>query len=142
MENRHGLSGPKPENSITVPPTGTEARLEALVGLLSRGQFDYADETRCQLMIENFLLECDAVFHREFPLTDGIVDFFFPRSGLCLEIKASKQWSRRAVYRQCERYCTDDRVTGLVLATGRSQGLPEIINGKPVRVLLLGAAFL
>ncbi|ARM86122.1 hypothetical protein MARSALSMR5_04102 (plasmid) [Marinobacter salarius] len=136
------LSTPQSENSVAAPPTGTEERLEALIGLLSRGQFDYADETRCQLMIENFLLECGAVFRREFQLTDGIVDFFFPRSGLCLEVKASKQWSRRAVYRQCERYCKDDRVTGLVLATGRSQGLPELINGKPVRVFPLGAAFL
>lgn len=135
-------SAPQPEISPAVPSTGPEDRLEALIGLLSRGQFDYADETRCQLMIENFLVECGAVFHREFQLTDGIVDFFFPRSGLCLEVKASKQWSRRAVYRQCERYCKDERVTGLVLATGRSQGLPELINGKPVRVLALGAAFL
>ncbi|OLF82092.1 hypothetical protein AWH63_11165 [Marinobacter sp. C18] len=127
---------------MKVVATRVEDRIEALIGLLSAGQFDYADETRCQLMIEDFLLEREAVFHREFQLTDGIVDFFFPRSGLCLEVKASKQWSRRAVYRQCERYCKDDRVNGLVLATGRSQGLPELINGKPVRVLLLGAAFL
>lgn len=123
-------------------PVSTDARIEALLGLLSRGQFDYADETKCQLMIEDFLLGCGAVFHREFQLSDGIVDFFFPRSGLCLEVKASKQWSRRAVYRQCERYCKDARVMGLVLATGRSQGLPDLINGKPVRVLALGAAFL
>ncbi|MFP3490204.1 hypothetical protein R0K20_21650, partial [Staphylococcus sp. SIMBA_130] len=73
---------------MTAIATSVEKRLEALIGLLAGGQFDYADETRCQLMIESFLVECGAVFHREFQLTDGIVDFFFPRSGLCLEVKA------------------------------------------------------
>lgn len=118
------------------------APIDVLVQLLHRHRFDYADEKICQLQIEEFLTSAGADFVREAKIAGGFVDFFFPRSGLVLEIKASKNWNAREVYRQCERYCGDDQVMGLVLATGRSQGMPAEIAGKPVRVLQLGAAFL
>lgn len=122
-------------------PTPPEP-IDALISLLGRDRFDYVDEKICQVQIESFLTMHEACYIREARIGNGYVDFFFPRSGLVLEIKACKKWNAREVYRQCERYCSDDKVTGLVLATGRSQGMPPEIAGKPVRVLSLGASFL
>ncbi|WP_415913096.1 hypothetical protein [Neptuniibacter sp. QD37_11] len=118
--------------------------IQALIQLLSRGRFDYVDEKVCQEQIERFLITKGVEFEREYilPEGNGIIDFYFPKSGLGLEIKASAQWSKTEVYRQCERYCKCEQITGLVLATGKSQGLPESINGKPVQVFKLGALLL
>ena len=112
--------------------------IDAIVEILKRGRFDYADEKICQSQIENHLLQCGVEFIREYVFANGIADFFFPNSGLVLEIKGSSQWSKTRVFRQCERYCENKEVTGLVLATGKAQGLPGSINGKPVRIYQLG----
>jgi hypothetical protein len=120
----------------------TSKRIKALLDVLKGGQFDYADEKKCQSLMNDYLAKVGLPFEREFQVSGGIIDFFLPRSGLGIEVKAGKNWSRREVFRQCERYCNDDRIRGLVLATGRSQALPETINDKPVRVLALGEAFL
>lgn len=116
--------------------------LKALEILLSRAQFDYVSEAVCQQQIEIFLTDNGVEFEREFQLNDGVIDFFFPRSGLGLEIKASKMWSKTQVYRQMERYSKSPVIKGLLLATGKAQGLPDQINEKPVSVHLLGGAFL
>lgn len=119
-----------------------EQRLDALFQLLSQGRFNYADERKCQDAIEVFLEQQDVPFEREFKLGTRFIDFYFPRSKLGLEIKANKQLSRRAVYRQCRDYCGFECISGLLLATGRVQGLPAQLNGKPTRVLQLGVSFL
>jgi len=116
--------------------------IDAMIELLKGGRFDYADEKICQIQIESYFNHCGVTFCREYQLENGIPDFFFPRSGLVLEIKASKQWSKMQVYRQCENYCKSSEVTGLVLATGKAQGLPPEINGKPVRIYNLGIGLL
>jgi hypothetical protein len=98
------------------------------------------DEKVCQAEIDAHLRGRGLTFLREHDFGDGVgvCDFFFPRSGLVLEAKAFKSWSKRQVYRQCERYCRHPEVNGLLLATGRAQGLPPTIEGKPVRVYQLG----
>lgn len=116
--------------------------LEALIEILKLGRFDYSDEKICQEQIGNHLSKYGVQFVREFRLKYGIVDFFFPRSGLVMEVKASSQWSKTQVFRQCERYCESTEVTGLLLATGKVQGLPKTINGKPARIYQLGLGLL
>lgn len=112
--------------------------IDAIVELLRRGRFDYADEKICQSQIASQFLKVGVVFEKEFAFENGTADFFFPRSGIVLEVKASRHWNKTQVYRQCERYCENDIVKGLVLATGKAQGLPQKIYGKPIRVYQLG----
>lgn len=118
----------------------TEQTLSVLIRLLRTRAFDYADEKTCQVQMEQFLREKGLCFIREYDFGGGvgICDFFFPRSGIVLEAKAYKTWSKRQVYRQCERYCGHPMVSGLLLATGKAQGLPAAICGKPSRVYQLG----
>ena len=119
-----------------------EERLTTLVSIIQSRPIDYVDEKECQRQLEDVLVEHNVVFEREAPIAKGFIDFYFPKSFVGLEVKANKRWSRREIYRQCEDYCTDERISGLVLATGRSQGLPHTIGSKPVRVVYLGEAFL
>lgn len=111
--------------------------------LIKNGRFDYSDEKICQNQIEVFLSSHNINFIREFSIPQvGVTDFYFPRSKIVLEVKAGKSWSKRGVFRQCERYCSHPEVHGLILATGKIQGLPPVINGKPIRIYQLGLGFL
>lgn len=117
--------------------------LDVLFNLLSQKAFDYIDEAVCQQQIGKYLTSFGVVFEPEKVLVGfGRIDFFFPRSGLGLEVKANKQWCKREVFRQMERYAECDSITGLLLATGKMQGLPDTLRGKPARILSLGAAHL
>jgi len=119
----------------------TREVLNYLVDILTAGRFDYIDEVVCQNQIEEHLLKLEINYKREYRLGDGgIVDFYFPKSGIGLEVKASKQWSKIKVFRQCERYCKNPQIKGLLLATARSQALPESIEDKPVEVFSLGVS--
>lgn len=72
---------------------------------------------------------------REVELVKGdIIDFMVGPIGVEVKIKGQ----RRAIYRQCERYCEHACVGSLVLATNVAMGMPETINGKPVFVASLG----
>lgn len=122
---------------------GAGQPIDILTRLLGEGRFDYSDEAECQRQIAAFLVERRVGFMKEHDLgKSGICDFYFERSRLVLEVKAGKQWNKREVYRQCERYCRHEDVQGLVLATGRIQGMPTSIFGKPIRVYQLGLGFL
>ena len=116
--------------------------IDAVVELLRRGRFEYADEKVCQSQMASQFLKTGVVFEKEYVFENGTADFFFPRSGIVLEVKASRHWNKTRVYRQCERYCKNDIVNGLVLATGKAQGLPQEIHGKPVRIYQLGIGLL
>ncbi|WP_045861617.1 hypothetical protein [Teredinibacter purpureus] len=117
--------------------------LDILLKLLSSGRFDYSDEKYCQEQISSFLTGFKVNHIKEFCLgRNGVCDFYFPRSQLVLEVKAGKAWSKMEVYRQCEKYLQHKDVKGLLLATGKIQGMPASINGKPVKVLQLGIGFL
>ncbi|WP_196161005.1 hypothetical protein [Reinekea sp. G2M2-21] len=123
--------------------TKTQHSLQLLSQLLLQRAFDYQDEALCQQQICEFLTTQGVTFEAEFRLdSSNRIDFYFPISKIGLEIKASKKWSKARVYRQVERYCGFPEIRGLILATGRAQGLPSPVNGKPVRVLHLGVAHL
>lgn len=117
--------------------------LSVLFKLLKKGRFDYSDEKTCQEQIGNFLERYNIAHKREFSLgRHGICDFFFPRSHLVLEVKAGKSWSKVEVFRQCEKYLEHEDVSGLLLATGKIQGMPSEILGKPIMVYQLGLGLL
>ncbi|MBO1897745.1 hypothetical protein HNW13_018565 [Shewanella sp. BF02_Schw] len=118
----------------------TLSRMDALLVLIRQGKYEFADERICQQYMEEYFSQLGLTFLREYRLQDGlsIIDFYFPNSGVGLEVKASKKWNKMAVYRQCHRYCKNEEIKGLILATARPQGLPESINGKPSIIYLLG----
>jgi hypothetical protein len=121
----------------------TDTALRYLSKIMQTGRFDYVDESVCQAQIEKHLTTLGVTFVKEHRLAEGgIVDFFFPKSGIAMEVKASKQWSKMRVYRQCERYCENEDVKGILLATARSQTLPTHIKGKPAAVFNLGITLL
>ena len=137
----------RPKDQRQVPPLQCQGleiqqRINTLAAILKRHQLDYIDEKECQRQIDEMLREQGATFEREVPMGSGYIDFYFRQSGLGLEVKANKNWSRREIFYQCEDYCKDERLAGLVLATGRAQGLPSSLYAKPVRVVYLGEAFL
>jgi hypothetical protein len=120
-----------------------EKSLNSLTLVLNGRAFDYLDETACQEQIADYLDSLKILFEREYSLdTSNRIDFFFPRSGIGLEVKAGKRWSKKEVFRQIERYSSFVEIKGLILATGRAQGLPEVLNDKPVRILSLGLGHL
>lgn len=115
-------------------------KLEGLIGILRLGKYEFADEKVCQEHLAQHFTNQGLRFEREYRLSDGVsvIDFFFPNSGIGLEVKASKAWNKMSVYRQCKRYCLCPEVKGLILATAKPQALPENIEGKPARFYLLG----
>lgn len=117
--------------------------MEILMTVLSQKAFDYIDETACQNQMERYLESLGVQFRREYSLSPGSrVDFYFPNSGIGLEVKANKNWGKMRVYRQLERYAESNEINGLILATGKAQSLPDQINGKPVMIHNLGVAHL
>ena len=110
--------------------------------LLKRGKYRLGDEKQCQEDVALWLESNKIPFKKEHRLNDGIVDFYLIRSKIALELKVAKAWGHLPVYRQCEKYCSDPSVDGLLLATGAALALPELINGKPAAVFLLNETVL
>ncbi|EGR2118897.1 hypothetical protein G6355_12310 [Vibrio cholerae] len=118
----------------------TQKIMDALVELLRKAKLRISDEKKCQEDLEQFLLSEGLPFSREHHLSDGrsIIDFFFPRSGIGIEVKVLKNWGKMKIYRQCKRYCDNTELKGLILMTACPQGLPDIIQGKPAKLHFLG----
>lgn len=117
--------------------------IERLYAAIATGRFDYSDEAICQNQIADHLNLHGIEFKKEHRLDQkNICDFWIPDGGLAIEVKAGKSWSKMNVYRQVERYCRCEQVNGLILATGKVQGLPDSICGKPIRIYQLGLGFL
>jgi hypothetical protein len=69
---------------------------------------------------------------------ESIIDFMAPH-GLGIEVKIAG--SKKAIFRQCERYCQFDEVKGLLLVTNKVMGMPAAIDSKPIFVFNLGLAW-
>jgi len=113
---------------------------QEFVSVISSRRLNLGSEKALQSEIAEVLTSMGVEFKREFKLSeDDIVDFKFP-NGIVAEIKIKAP--KRAIYRQCKRYCSHDLVTGLVLVTATAMGFPEEIDGKPCWVASLGRAWL
>ncbi len=115
----------------------TEKSMDLLMQHLNRGVYSVSEELVTQNQIEQVLQAADIQYEREKIFETGTVDFFLPKEGIAIEVKANKQWNKLEVFRQCERYCKEESVKGIVLATAKIQGLPDKIEGKPAAVLQL-----
>lgn len=112
-----------------------EINLHETTDILFTGKYSLSDEVAAQDDIEKVLIKHGISYEREKHLSDtDIVDFFLPESGVAIEVKAAKEWSKTRVHAQCERYCQHENVKGIVLATAKMQGLPKFIAGKPTKV--------
>lgn len=113
--------------------------ISAFRDVLRSERIPYTTELGCQKHIEGILDKKGIDYRPEYQIGQDRIDLFFPRSGLAVEIKANKEWSKMQVFRQCERYLKHDVVKGLVLVTAKAQGMPSTVNEKPVSVFYLGA---
>lgn len=110
-----------------------------LVQFIERHRWPLSSEKRLQELFVDTLRAAGHAALREVRLDDeSIIDVMVESIGVELKIKGQ----RRAIYRQCERYCHFDEVQALVLGTSVSMGMPDTINGKPVFVASLSRGWL
>lgn len=111
--------------------------LERVCEAFGRWKYDLTSEHVTQQQIASALEHAGVRFEREYVLGDRERVDFLCAGGIAIEVKL-RQWRAREVHRQVVRYCGHQAVTAMVLATGRSIGMPREINGKPVVVIPLG----
>lgn len=114
--------------------------IHQIIPLLKSKRFSLQNEKQLQQEIEElFHFGLPLEFKREFHLdNNNIIDFLVCQLGI--EVKINAQ--RRAIYKQCERYCEFDQIKQLLLITNRSMGFPEQINGKDCFLFNLSKSWL
>jgi len=110
-----------------------------IIGILAKYRFDTSCEATLQAQIENVLQESGIEYQREVHLSlRDRIDFLV--HGIGIEVKITG--SAKAIFRQCQKYCTYDQIESFILVSGRSMGLPETIEGKPCYYHNLGQSWL
>jgi hypothetical protein len=118
---------------------GTVALAERLVRVLSSRRFRLDSEKLLQDQVASALGAAGYAARREARLAPSdVIDFLVEDVGIEAKIKGQ----RRAILRQCERYCRCDAVGALVLVTNAAMGFPPALEGKPVFVVALGRGWL
>lgn len=117
-----------------------EQLVSEVVALIRSQPMMLNHEKRTQSDIEKLLIANGIVHKREVDLGDGDVIDFMLAGGLGLEVKLKE--SKRAIYRQCARYCGHPQVSRLILVSATALGFPEVINDKPCYVVSLGTGWL
>lgn len=113
--------------------------IDAVAAALEGKRYPLEDEIRTQAAIHGDLLACFGGFvEREAGAPGGRIDFRVADIGCEVKLKGSPS----AIIRQCTRYLGSPTLSGLVLITAKRVDLPATINGKPCRVVNLGAAWL
>lgn len=116
-----------------------EEKIQNICKAISTARLPLHNEKELQAELEKLFTQKGIQFNREHRLdTKNIPDFFI--DGIAIEVKI--KGSIKAIYKQCERYCTYTDVQSLILVTNRSMGFPEEINGKSCYVINLGKAWL
>lgn len=93
-------------------------------------------ELALQDALEEWLNSSGMPFEREVRMGPKDRIDFMVADTIGIEVKT--RHPRRQIYRQLERYCEGDRLTGLVLVTGTYLGLPDQIHGVPLFLVSLG----
>ncbi len=118
-------------------PDLSDATLEArrIVRFLETRRWPLSDEKRLQEAISGEMERSHMEHRREVRLNGAdIIDFMVGDIGIEVKIGGSK----RAIFRQCERYAEHESVSAIVIATAKAMGVPPEVNGKPILVALLG----
>lgn len=111
-----------------------------IAALISRTPLVQSNEIDVQAKISDLLTLHNVRHKREVVLGPGDRPDFMLEGGIALEVKLRA--SKRAIYRQCERYCQYDQVNGLILVSATAMGFPEEIHGKSTWVASLGGGWL
>ncbi len=106
--------------------TTTQQTIESVVNALNSKRLPVNSEKELQAEIEKLFTEKGLIFEREYRLDNNIPDFFI--DGVAIEIKI--KGAKKAIYKQCERYCTFEQTKALLLITSLSMGFPQQINNK------------
>lgn len=96
---------------------------------LNSTHFPLTHEISLHQKMEDVFTNYGISFKREVFLSKTDKVDFLIDGNLALEVKI--KGSAMNIYRQCERYCTHDSVTGIILASSKPMGLPKNICGKP-----------
>jgi len=111
--------------------------LADLARLLEGERFPLTTEKTLQSAIAAALTAAGIPFVREHRFSpEDVVDFWC--APVAIEVKI--QGPKRAIYRQCERYCRHADVEALILATTVPLNLDRLV--KPAAVVNLGRAWL
>lgn len=109
----------------------------AIVEALEGYRFNFGNEDELQAGLAGALRNAGYEVEREVRL-DGRSRIDLLVEGVGIEVKVKGKAAD--VLSQCERYAAQDRIEALVLVTTSARHrLPHSINGKPVRVVSLGA---
>lgn len=111
-----------------------------IVRMVSTRPIPLNDEKETQAELSRLLTEAGVLHKREVRLSPGNVVDFMLEGGLAIEVKLSA--SKRAIYRQCKRYCEHEQVKALILVSATATGFPADIEGKPCWVASLGRGWL
>jgi len=115
--------------------------ISQIIHMFDGHRFDLHDEKNTQVHIGEMLSKTGLIVIPEYRLDDkNVVDFFIKT--IAIEVKIKTQYSKKAIYRQCERYLKFESVSSLILITGQSLGFPKEINGKHCFVINLSKAWL
>ena len=111
-----------------------------IIKLISSARLPLQDEKELQDAIDNLFKKHNYTYDKEYILdAKNRIDFFaYNEIGIEVKIKGGI----KSIYKQCERYCSFDKIKTLILVTNRTMGFPESINGKPCFVVKLGKAWL
>lgn len=120
-----------------------------IVGIFARYRLPLSDEKDLQTKIAEMLTLEKVPFAREVRLDDHDIVDFMAGEGACLQplqpacaIEVKIGGSRRAIFRQIERYCAHPQVSEIVLATNVPMSLPIEIGGKRTAIAHLGRSWL
>jgi hypothetical protein len=101
--------------------------IQNIINILNSKRLPINVEKELQVEIEKLFIEKGLSYQREYHLDDNnIPDFFI--DGVAIEIKI--KGSKKAIYKQCERYCKFQQTEALLLITSKSMGFPQQINNK------------
>lgn len=128
------------ESATTVRPA-LRVQVARLIRILQQYSYRTADESRLQEGIAEVLLEHGFQSRREHVAGDDRFDFLLD-GGIVIEVKIAGSWSE--AIRQAERYCRQDFVAAVILASSRrwqADRCPQTFHGKPVHTVLLRGRF-
>lgn len=123
--------------------------LDDIVKHLTAHTFRFTSEADLQRGIGVVLDRNDVQYYREYSLDkSNRIDFFLPYADMFVGIQnvgieVKTDGARFEVIRQLSRYADQNQIQSLILVTSRRrlQTVPDKINGKEVRVVVVGGGF-
>lgn len=113
------------------------AEIDRIADVLTSGVYRYSRETQLHLGIEQALTGAGFNPQPEQRIKGGRIDFLVGRVGIEVKIKGTAP----DLLAQLVRYAASPEVDGLLVASTRirHRDMPTELNGKPVRVVIIGS---